>query len=154
MFLHKDLHRQAKRIADVSDSFESLQSGVQFAIKEFGGWEVHRKTNFNPLQDDDPSTIKVLQICTVPIHHHHMKKYQDNNHCIGVTDELIFDSNKHSPMPLNKFNLDLCCVGDAWVFHHVSLCYEFIPGRNVKSIIVNHKRKCTQNNGDLKKKRK
>ena len=122
-------------------------------MKELGGWEVTRKKNFNPMEDDNPSIMKVLQICAVPIDYFHIKKYQDNLHCIGIVDGLIFDPNKHSPLPLTKSNLDLCCVGEKWVFHHVSLCYEFIPGRNVQTILIRYKRKHIQNNECMKKRK-
>jgi hypothetical protein len=154
VFLHKGLHNQAKIIADASDMFVSLQSAVQFVMKEFGGWQVQRKSNFKPLEDDNPSVMKVLQICAVPIQHYDVKMYQDNNHCIGIADGLIFDPNKHAPLRLSKPNLDLCCVGDVWVFHHVSLCYEFIPGKIVQTIIAKYKRKLTQNNNGCDKKQK
>ena len=64
------------------------------------------------MEDDNPSIMKVLQICDVPIDYFHIKKYQDNLHCIGIADGLIFDPNKHSPLPLTKSNLDLCCVSE------------------------------------------
>ena len=150
-FLHRGLRKESKIIADASDSFESLQVGVQFIMKRLGGWQVFRKKNFNPMEDDDPSIMKVIQICAVPIDYFHVKKYQDNLHCVGLVDGLIFDPNKHVPLLLNPSNLDLCCVGEKWVFHHVSLCYEFIPSVHVQKIINNYKRELVQNNVGSKK---
>lgn len=110
------------------------------------GWsQIPRLKHFNPLDDRTPGTIKVLQICSTLKGHFDEIKYHDNTHCVSMVDSLLFDPNKYEPIPLNKTNLDSCCVGDEWVFHHVSIAYEFIPGKKMKrktsSINENHKKK-------------
>ena len=58
----------------------------------------------------------------------------DNAHSICVYRGFIFDVNHDHALPLNKENLDKCCLGgDDWVFHHTSRVREFIPGKRFKS---------------------
>ena len=99
------------------------------------GWsQIPRLKQFNPLKKDPkPGMIKVLQICATLKNHFDEIQYHDNTHCVGLVDGLLFDPNKFQPMKLNEKNLDSCCVGgDECVFHHVSLCYGFVPGKNMK----------------------
>ena len=100
-----------------------------------GGWsEVrHLGGNFNPMDDPTPENIKIIQLCSAPITHYDNEEYHDNTHCIVIVDNLIFDSNQHSPLMLTKYNLNMCCLGGGmWVFHHVSRGYEFIPSSKLQ----------------------
>lgn len=97
------------------------------------GWSIFRKKKFNPLKDESPSTIKILQLCATVRSDFHNHKYHDNTHCVTTVDGLIFDSNKEGPIQLSRSNLDSCCVGgDLYVLHHISKAYELVPSSKLK----------------------
>ena len=98
------------------------------------GWSrIGRLFNFDPLNDPNPSTIKALQICSALKGHYNERKFHDNTHCVTIVDGKLFDPNNFTPIQLNEKNLNLCCVGgNKWVFHHVSITYEYIPGKLFK----------------------
>ena len=103
-------------------------------IQQSGGWSmIRRLKNFDPFKDLSRGTVKVLQICAAVQHDLDNIQMYDNTHCVSIVDGLVFDPNKKHPLPLSKKTLDLCCVGgETFVFHHVSLAYEFIPGNRFK----------------------
>ena len=105
VFLYKGLSEMSKLIVESSVTFISLTKAVMF-IHGLGGWETRRKRHFQPLKDDNPGVIKVFQICTALRDRYDDKSYHDNSHCVGTVDNFIFDPNKHSPIPMNKKNLD------------------------------------------------
>ena len=98
------------------------------------GWsQISRLYNFDPIEDPRPHTIKALQICSALKGYYNDSKYHDNTHCVAIVNGMLFDSNNIKPIKLSRQNLDLCCVGgDMWVFHHISITYEFVPGKSLK----------------------
>ena len=85
----------------------------------------------NPL-DADPELLYLLQISA---------EYNgnfDNTHCVSLYNNLIFDINHIDPLPLSKTNLDLCCLGDKWKFHHISKCQIFQPHKKTYRFIQKH----------------
>jgi len=85
-------------------------------------------STFDPIEFGAFPTLFLLQICAIET----SLKCFDNYHAICICSGLIFDANHEHPLPLNKHNLDKCCVGgDSWVYHHVSRGVAFIPGKNL-----------------------
>lgn len=55
-----------------------------------------------------------------------------NCHSICIYNGKIYDTNHKVPLLLSKENIDLCCVGSDWKFHHVSRVASFLPGIKMK----------------------
>lgn len=136
---YKGLHKHENVMVQSAEKIrKSKKNRLKKSVDTFhnvGGWsEVGRLGgNFNPMDDPTPENIKIIQLCSSPITHYDDEDYHDNTHCIVIVDNLIFDSNQHSPLILTKYNLNMCCLGgDMWVFHHVSRGYEFIPSSKLQ----------------------
>ena len=71
---------------------------------------------FDPLLVD-PEQIFLLQLCSVRVDNPNIL---DNFHSIALFDNKIFDVNIEQPLSLTKDNLNRCCLGDEWVYHHCS----------------------------------
>ena len=85
--------------------------------------------DFDPFEFGTFPVLFFLQICSFNASLNSL----DNSHAIAICSGFIFDANHEHPLPLNKHNLDSCCVGDtSWVFHHVSRGVAFIPGKRLK----------------------
>jgi hypothetical protein len=76
---------------------------------------------FDPLLVD-PEQIFLLQLCSVRVDN---PKILDNFHSIALFDNKIFDVNIEQPLSLTKDNLNRCCLGDEWVYHHCSRVRQF-----------------------------
>ena len=85
----------------------------------------------NPF-DAEPELLYLLQISA---------EYNgnfDNSHCVSLYKNLIFDINHSDPLPLTTDNLDLCCLGNKWKYHHISKCHIFQPNKNTYKFIQTH----------------
>lgn len=88
-------------------------------------------STFDPIEFGKFPTLFFLQICAFDASLHCF----DNGHAIAICSGFIFDANHEHPLPLNKHNLDSCCVGGtSWVFHHVSRGVAFIPGKRLENL--------------------
>ena len=134
----KGLHIQEKLMLECAESSSCHQSGgkvIQSAVKilrRSDKWsQIRRMKNFDPLDDGDQSTIKIIQLCAAPYDSVYFDnpKYHDNTHTVTIVDGLLFDSNRNGPLRLTKENLNECCClgGNSWVLHHISITYEFVP---------------------------
>ena len=99
-----------------------------YCHKGFERHEINCST-FDPIEFGKFPALFFLQICSVEA----SLKCFDNGHAIAICSGFIFDANHEHPLPLNKHNLDSCCLGGpSWVFHHVSRGVAFIPGKRLR----------------------
>ena len=119
------------------DKFISLQkcsadfSHCVVAWEKCGGFLSLNGTLKNPL-DAEPELMYLLQISA-----EHNGNF-DNTHCVSLFKNLIFDINHIDPLPLTAYNLDLCCLGNKWRYHHISKCHIFQPNKNTYKFIQTH----------------
>ena len=78
--------------------------------------------NFDPLLVN-PKNIFLLQLCSVHVDNNAIR---DNFHSVALFDNKIFDVNIEQPLSLTKDNLNRCCLGDEWVYHHCSRVKQFV----------------------------
>ena len=76
---------------------------------------------FDPLLVN-PKHIFLLQLCSVHVDNNAIR---DNFHSVALFDNKIFDINIEQPLSLTKDNLNRCCLGDKWVYHHCSRVRQF-----------------------------
>ena len=77
--------------------------------------------------------ITCVQLCGAPDSSKFFdQSFQDGNHSICLHDHLIFDSNQKETLPLTMDNLDLCCLGEKWIFHHIVRSFEVVLCRKRK----------------------
>ena len=76
---------------------------------------------FDPLLVN-PKHIFLLQLCSVHVDNNAIR---DNFHSVALFDNKIFDVNIEQPLSLTKDNLNRCCLGDKWVYHHCSRVKQF-----------------------------
>ena len=98
-----------------------------------GGFQNRKKTSvtFNPLRDAKRTNLYFMQIRSRHVHTGDV----DNSHAICIFDQLIFDVNIECPLRLNADNLDLCCLGDLWVYDSPVRVEEFTPTTGVAKFI-------------------
>jgi hypothetical protein len=91
------------------------------------GWkETARIKNFDPLSNRSQD-VTIVQLCATD---------GDNTHIIAIAGDWLFDSNRHSAMPLSRENLDRCCLG-AEKFLRSSYAVRLVPGKKLRRIQEN-----------------
>ena len=112
----------------IKDAFEKLKSiehrnySFQDVVKiftnnsDFQARKVRNCEKFDPLLVN-PKDIFLLQLCSVHVDNNAIR---DNFHSVALFDNKIFDINIEQPLSLTKDNLNRCCLGDEWVYHHCS----------------------------------
>ena len=124
------LTRLASKLSRCILHVQSFSNCCKFIYRQ-KGFQRHEITcsGFDPIEFGIFPALFFLQICAVDT----SLKCFDNSHAICICSGFIFDANHKHPLPLNKHNLDRCCVGGtSWVFHHVSRGVAFIPGKKLK----------------------
>ena len=74
-----------------------------------------------------PENLYVVQIMS-----HLNESMYSNRHCIVIYNGKLYDINHTTPLSLSQKNLDSCCVGPEWKFHHVSRVRAFLPTNKMK----------------------
>lgn len=97
---------------------------------------IKSKGSFNIIEDTVPDHVYLVQISA------RFKNSFDNSHCIVVYNGKIFDINHSKPLSLTRDNLDLCCVGDGWMFSHISRKMMFLPTKDMKQALNTCKCQC------------
>ena len=109
-------------------------TNIMRRFKAFG----HRNFNSSicPLRSSlDSHVLYLFQIRSV----NEDTKEVDNSHAICVFNRLIYDANLKKPLPVNKVNLDKCCVGGkSWVYQCAVRCSRFQPSKKLKKFIQRH----------------
>ena len=117
---HMGLHTHADMMIKLMKTSVKYGRCVQQFLSCGGFNRVRTETKTKDLVcDTDPKLMYLVQVTS---------KYgesTDNSHSIVVYNKLIFDINHKLPLPLNKRNLDLICVGDDWKFDHISRIFVF-----------------------------
>ena len=89
-----------------------------------GGFTFGDRSLKDPLKSE-PGKLYLVQVSS------HLNGITDNSHCIVIYNNKLYDINHTTPLPLTKDNLDLCCLGDDWKFHHVSRSVSFRPTKKM-----------------------
>ena len=132
-FDHVGLTRFSEAFKEVRGSVLHWHTytNIMKRFKAFG----HRNFNSSicPLRSSlDSHVLYLFQIRSV----HEDTKEVDNSHAICVFNRLIYDANLENPLPVNKVNLDKCCVGDeSWVYQFAVRCSRFQPSKKLKKFI-------------------
>ena len=117
----------------IKDAFEKIKSiehrnySFQDVVKiftnnsDFQVRKVRHCDKFDPLLVN-PKDIFLLQLCSVHVDNNAIR---DNFHSVALFDNKIFDINIEQPLSLTKDNLNRCCLGDKWVYHHCSRVKQF-----------------------------
>lgn len=90
-----------------------------------GGFAFGDRSLKDPFKSE-PGKLYLVQVSS------HFNGDNDNSHCIVIFNNKLYDINHTTPLPLTKDNLDLCCIGDDWKFHHVSRSVSFLPSKKMK----------------------
>lgn len=110
-------------INPVAEISALLMKDRKDALPPLSGWQAHRISSFDPLEDRS-SNVTVVQLCADD---------GDNSHVIAIANHWIFDS-KHDRIPLTAENLDACIPGDR-TFARCSYAIRFVPGKRLKRIL-------------------
>ena len=133
------LSEQSEKMTKILNrNFDFNQIVGSFTTKD-SGFESRKIVvgkKFDPLLVD-PGHIYLIQLCSVHVHNNTVF---DNFHAVSLFDNKIFDFNFESPLPLTKDNLNRCCLGEDWVYHHCSrvnqICIQI--GENKKHWFISH----------------
>ena len=132
-FDHVGLTRFSEAFKEVRGSILHWHTYVNI-IKRFKAFGHHNcGSSICPLRSSlDSHVLYLFQIRSV----HEDTKEVDNSHAICVFNRLIYDANLENPLPVNKVNLDKCCVGGkSWVYQFAVRCSRFQPSKKVKKFI-------------------
>ena len=89
-----------------------------------GGFSFGDRSLKDPYKSD-PDKLYLVQVCS------HFNGDKDNSHCVVIFNNKLYDINYTTPLPLTTDNLDLCCLGEDWKFHHVSRSVSFVPTKKM-----------------------
>lgn len=120
-------------LAEIVDSLKDQQSGkkmtlVLSTLRKSTGWNAYWQDNckdYRPLEvrEEWPTLI-----C-----------FEDSTgfsrHCICVSGDLIFDSNKEQALPLSKDNLDKCSIHDGGTFVKPIKVLHMFPGKKAMALM-------------------
>ena len=138
-FDHVGLTRFSEAFKEVRGSILHwhIYANIIKRFKAFG----HRNygSSICPLRSSlDSHVLYLFQIRSV----HEDTKEVDNSHAICVFNRLIYDANLENPLPVNKVNLDKCCVGGkSWVYQFAVRCSRFQPSKKLKKFIQRYSEK-------------
>ena len=112
------LFNQSEKMRKIMNRNFGFEQIVQSFTKGSGfkTQKIVQGNKFDPLLVN-PGHIYLIQLCSV---HVHDNTVTDNFHAVSLFDNKIFDFNFKSPLPLTKDNLNRCCLGEDWVYHHCS----------------------------------
>jgi hypothetical protein len=122
-FMYLETHRQ-KMLKHMKTS-----SPFQLCIKSFLGCKGFISDDHHYLPhplDAVPGKLYLVQIMS------HLNDLMDNRHCIVIYNGKLYDIHHTTPLSLTQKNLDSCCVGSEWKFHHVSRVKVFLPTKTMK----------------------
>ena len=120
------LERHRKTMLNVMKTSTSLK----YYIHSFLGCEGFVRDDHHYLRDPLDAVSEKIYLVQIMSHHNNL---MDNQHCIVIYNSKIYDINHTTQMYLNQNNLDLCCVGSEWKFHHVSRVWIFLPSKEMKT---------------------
>ena len=121
---HMNLPCKRKMFTLIQQS-PSFGECVNSFLKCRGFEAIKSKSLCNIIKDTVPDNVYLVQISA------RFKNSYDNSHCIVIYNNKLYDINHTNPLPLTKDNLDLCCLGDDWKFHHVSRSVSFRPTKKM-----------------------
>ena len=82
VFSFKGLPHQERLMITTVSEITSLQHAIDLLMKQ-GGFEIRRKKKFDSfLKNIDPTSIRVLQICSSHREHFNDIRYHDHTHCV------------------------------------------------------------------------
>ena len=124
-----------KEVRHLSPQWKRCRSIIK-KFKKFG----HRyNINIDPLRSSLANDVLYLfQLRSV----HTDTGDVDNSHAVCVFNGLVYDANIDNPLPVNRPNLDKCCVGGtSWVFDEAVRSAMFNPNPRTASFIQKHLQK-------------
>ena len=123
-FMYLETHREKMlKLMKTSSRFGDC-------IKSLLGCGGFRLDDHHYLQDPldtVPEKLYLVQIMS------YLNDLMCNRHCIVIYNAKLYDINHTTPLSLTQENLDSCCVGSEWKFHHVSRVRVFLPIKKMKT---------------------
>ena len=107
-----------------------ISSSLKFCIQSFLSCEGFVCENHHYLRDPLDAAPEKIYLVQTMFHHNN---WMDNQHCIVIYNSNLYDINHTTQLSLNQNNLDLCCVGSEWKFHHISRVWVFLPNKEMKT---------------------
>ena len=123
-FMYLETHRQTM--------LKHMKTSAPFGvcIRSFldcKGFSVDRHYYLPHPLDAVPEKLYLVQIAS------HLNGLMNNRNCIVIYNGKLYDINHTTPLSLTQENLDSCCVGSEWKFHHVSRVRVFLPTKQMKT---------------------
>jgi len=134
-FDHVGLTRFSETFMKVRD-YSPQWNKCASIIRKFKAFAHRNYGSIDPLRSHlTDNVLYMFQLRSV----HNVTKEVDNSHAICVFNGLLYDANIDTPLPVNRPNLDKCCVGGpSWVFDRVARSTTFKHKDSSRRFIQKH----------------